>query len=157
MIVVAGIDPGLAGGAAVLGDGFIESCLLPTVEGVRGREIDTATLARWLTDRDVTDCAVEMAQPMPTQGIVTAFNYGMSYGAILGTLRAARIEHHPVHPIKWKRHHNLLKTDKLGSLERARKLWPSCGDQFARMKDQHRAEAAMMAVWLKGVMNDGTQ
>lgn len=161
IVVIAGIDPGLTGGAAVIqnrertissksrprANNYVETTMLPTAEGVRGREIDTFTLARWLGDRDVTDCAVEMAQAMPQEASSRAFKYGMGYGAILGLLRSMGINHHPVHPLIWKRHHNLLKQEKVLALDRAIELWPSCADQFKLKKYIHRAEAALMAAW----------
>lgn len=155
-MVIGAIDPGLDGAAAVISQfdrGVVESCLLPLCTGVRGREIDTRALARWLEERDVTDCVVEMAQVMPGEASSRAFKYGMGYGSILGLLRSMDIKHFPVHPLKWKRHHGLIKRDKISSRERAIEFWPMCMDQFALVKDTHRAEAALMAAWFIGRVN----
>lgn len=151
MIVVAGIDPGLDGGVAVLepmvSSGLgVESSLLPTYEGHNGRLIDTAALARWLTDRDVTDCAVEQVFPMGAQ---RALGYFMAYGAIIGLLRGMGINHHPVMPAKWQKHFGIYRGDKYAAIDIAIDLWPNT-DQFARKKDVHRAEAALIAAYHRG-------
>lgn len=51
-----------------------------------------------------------------------------------------------VSPAKWKRDLR-LSADKGASRRRAIELWPSWAELFARVKDDGRAEAALIAHW----------
>ena len=154
MRIIVGIDPGLDGGVAVLNElNTLDTAYLPTIATELGREIDCAQLTRWISDRDATEAIIERAQPMPDQGIVGAFHYGMSFGAVVGVLRSLLLPVTFVHPLKWKNHYGLANKKGRPKVSQdmprltAIAMW---GDddgnhQFPLKKDIHRAEAALIA------------
>lgn len=167
MRIVAGIDPGLNGGVAVVNEqGLLETAILPTMGEGTDRVLDCAQLASWIADRDVTEVIIERAQAMRgkddgrKQGTASSFRYGVSYGQILGMLQAMLLPYQTVHPLTWKRRYGLLNNKRLGiivdkdaSRRRAIELFPACADQFKRKTvDGHRAEAALLARY---AMNGG--
>jgi crossover junction endodeoxyribonuclease RuvC len=159
MIIVAGIDPGLDGGVAVLNEtgDTLETAALPTMGDDTGRVIDCAQLARWLRDRDVTEVIIERAQAMrkpggKPQGVGSVFRYGVGYGQLLGLLQGMLLPYTTVSPLVWKRHYSLLNNKRAGifiakddSRRKAIELFPQHADQFKLKKDIHRAEAALLA------------
>jgi crossover junction endodeoxyribonuclease RuvC len=144
---VLGVDPGLKGAFAFLslGGDLIEVEDMPYV----GKEVNAHLIARLILGYGpVRHAIVERAQPMPKQGISGTFNYGTGYGKILGVLAALDIP--IIHmPSGWKTKMHLGK-DKNMSRQRASERWPYAADYFKRVKDDGRAEAALMAAhWLE--------
>ena len=139
---VLGIDPGLEGALAFLdfeGD-LVELEDMP----VMGKDVNAHMLGRLIQGYGpIHTAVVERAQSMPKQGISGAFNYGVGYGKILGVLAVLEV---PIvdMPSSWKRKAH-LSTDKNLSRKRATQRWPTWADWFRRVKDDGRAEAALMA------------
>ncbi len=80
------------------------------------------------------------------------WTFAEGYGVILGALGAWDIPVHLVHASTWKKAAGLTKRKgettaqtKTRSRQRAIELWPSCSHLFARVKDDGRAEAALIA------------
>ncbi len=142
--VTVGIDPGATGAIACLAhDGallWVED--MPYADG----HVLAPILARIVlrSHEAHRHAIVERAQAMPGQGIASTFRYGAGYGAILGVLGALDIPLVTVHPGVWKRGAGLHR-DKGASRRRAVELWPDHADLFARVKDDGRAEAALIA------------
>ena len=67
-------------------------------------------------------------------------------GAIKGVLATLEIPFTPVSPSKWKKHFNLGK-DKNESRAAATRLFPTLAFEFARKRDDGRAEAILIATW----------
>lgn len=146
MNIVVGIDPGLDGGVAALNeDGLVESCFLPTMGGAKGRMIDGAQLARWISERDVTEAAVEEVHAMVGWHPGSAWRFAMAYGQILGVLQTCLVPVTLIKPQAWKKHYGLIGKDKDDSRRRAIELYPAHAEQFARKMDLHRAEATLIA------------
>lgn len=145
---IAGIDPGLVGAIAVMDSDdkrLVDSCSMPIIE----REVDTGTLLDILTDWHVTHVFMEKAQAMPRQGVVSMFNYGLSYGMIRGALSAAKIPYTLVHPATWKRVMcKDMKRTKESSLVRVKQLYPEL-----RLKSYEHdiADAILIAVYGLGL------
>jgi hypothetical protein len=68
----------------------------------------------------------------------------------IATMADCRVEY--VTPAKWKRDMKLGK-DKGEARDMAMRRWPNHRDKFKRVKDDGRAEAALIALW--GRMNHG--
>ncbi len=83
---------------------------------------------------------------MPKQGVASTFAFGKAYGVILGV--TATIGYRTVHvrPNIWKKTMG-LNADKGRSRRMACDRWPLTADVFARVRDDGRAEAALLAAW----------
>jgi hypothetical protein len=136
---ILGIDPGKTGAIARLVDGYLTAVVdMPdTIAGIVAALDDLAPIDR---------AVVERAQAMPSQGIAGTFRYGVHYGSILGVLAARRIPVDTVPPATWKRALG-LGSDKTAARRRAGELWPAMAGEFRRVKDDGRAEAALIAHW----------
>ncbi|MBP0492199.1 hypothetical protein [Roseomonas indoligenes] len=129
---------------------------LPTVkikvgEGKRTRLVPSV-LAAFLRERSVVHAFLEDVGPMPNDGAVQSFNLGRSFGQIEGALAAAGLAYTMVRPQVWKRDLSLGR-DKSASRARACQLWPGAAASFARVKDDGRAEAALIALHGSGRMH----
>jgi crossover junction endodeoxyribonuclease RuvC len=145
---VIAIDPGLTGAVAVLDKqgGIIDCFDLPTIdEGTRCR-VDAVNLADLIRAHGPYALAiVEQVASRPGQGVSSTFKFGQSYGTILGVVGALAIPVRHVTPAKWKK---ALGLSGDGEASRARPIetWPTHADLFARKKDHHRAEAALIGL-----------
>lgn len=89
---------------------------------------------------------LEDVHAMPKQGVTSSFGFGRTKGVIEGVFAANGRPITYVSPAKWKRALGLTK-DKGASRRRAIELWPDKAALFARVKDDGRAEAALIAYW----------
>jgi crossover junction endodeoxyribonuclease RuvC len=80
------------------------------------------------------------------QGVTSSFRFGMGYGSILGVLSALNVQIVDVAPGLWKKHFR-LDSDKEKARALAIKRFPNA--QLNRKKDAGRAEALLMALWLR--------
>jgi crossover junction endodeoxyribonuclease RuvC len=146
-MIVAGIDPGFEGGLAVLNEHRnLETCLMPTVGEGTKRRVNASAVATFLTERDVEHVVIERVGAMPKNGAASMFRFGMGYGQLMGVVAALNYPHEFVTPRKWKGAFGLSK-DKEQSRSRILELYPEHAEQFARKKDEGRAEAALIALW----------
>ena len=78
-----------------------------------------------------------------------AFSFGRSRGIIEGTLGALAVPVQMVAPASWKRRVG-IPPGRVGTKDAARseaiRRWPARADLFARVMDDGRAEAALIAV-----------
>ena len=145
---VIGIDPGLTGAVAVIGDGAVLVESLPTLEIVKGkRQLDRNGLVQLVVNVGPIDMVfVEDVHAMPKQGVSSSFNFGRDFGAILGVLAALGRPITLVQPAVWKRMLGCpVGAGKDWSRSRAAQLYPSCADRVARVKDDGRADAILLA------------
>lgn len=143
--LTVGIDPGMTGALAILNSDnqLIAIHDLPFI----GKRLNAALLQTLLLEHNGQRHAwVEESQSFPGQGVSSAFNYGTGYGTILGVLAATQIPYRTVRPAIWKKAMQLGR-DKTDSRRRATELWPAHADQFQRVKDDGRAEAALIALY----------
>jgi crossover junction endodeoxyribonuclease RuvC len=149
---VLGIDPGLHGALALLDLGtrkIYEIFDTPVTEG----QVDGVRLAA-IVDMCKTFGAiygaVELVGSFPRQQ--GAFNFGVSAGRVHGVLDALGVSYAVLPPAVWKpacglrRGLNETQAQNKGrARELAKKLWPESADLFARVKDDGRAEACLIA------------
>ena len=151
--LILGIDPGLSGALAFLtpSTGALTVLDVPTFtlgrNGKAKREVDAVELARLVDAAVHIDHAfVEQVGAMPGQGVSSVFAFGKVYGLLLGILAANSIPHTLVTPQKWKRALS-VPAEKDGARARASQLMPAHAGQWTRIKDDGRAEAALIAYY----------
>jgi len=149
-MVILGIDPGFTGALAAYdpGHGSLRILDMPVTKDPKGRTVlDMHTMFQILTPPGGRVMAVvEFVAARPGQGAPATFRFGQGYGAIQMALAAHSIPTQYVTPAKWKKHFGLSK-DKGVSRGLAQQRFPQIADQFNRVKDDGRAEAALIALY----------
>ena len=74
------------------------------------------------------------------------FNFGKSYGMVLGVIAALDYPLHYVTPQQWQRDLK-VEAGKDGNRARAMQLMPAYAQEFKRRRDDGRADAALIAYW----------
>ena len=147
-MIYIGIDPGKKGGYAVIDD--------------RGARVYPWDNTYFVSDMNAVEsrgesivAAVEKVGAMPHQGVVSMFNFGTSYGFILGVLTAFGIGYQLVPPSVWKREFGLLHTDKQSSVDVAKRLFPSVNlmpTDRCRKESDGMAESLLIAEYARRKM-----
>lgn len=154
--MIIGIDPGFTGGLAIVDDEqLLEVFEMPLHIGKRKRVCGTELsmmLADWRRLYECNHAVVEFVAARPNQGVTSVFNFGMSYGVILGVLDTLGFSVSYAAPQKWKKDLS-LDSSKDSSRALACELWPDLSSLFSLKKDDGKAEAALMAYW-KAVYGD---
>lgn len=152
MSFIIGIDPGASGAVAIMAsDGtLIEVWDMPVVQVMAGKtaknRVSPEMLAAELRNWDDAVAYVEQVSAMPGQGVSSMFAFGESLGIIRGVLAGLSIPCHLVPPARWKRALG-VNAGKDGCRAKAAQLWPAQAGEFRRVKDDGRAEAALIAHW----------
>ena len=143
-MIVGGIDPGLGGGLAVVNDfGDCETILMPVIDGV----VDGAAALRWLTDHDVEFVVIEDVLTLGKWGAKAGLTFGMAIGGVRTVGQIICCTPRLVRPQEWKKAWGLLKQEKIASRMLAMSVFPKAQQQFQRVKDDGRAEAALIAAY----------
>ena len=157
---IIGIDIGSQGAIALLtpaGD-LLEVVDMPILrDGPKGRpNVSAALLADIVVNMKAATAYVEFVAARPGEGAVGAFAFGRSRGVIEGVCGAAGVPLSFLTPAHWKRLVGIAP-GKEGAKDAARseaiRRWPGHAATFARVKDDGRAEAALIAV--AGLMRKG--
>jgi hypothetical protein len=155
MMFYLGIDPGISGALAVLDKdaGIVDIFDMPTLEFVSGKSkkqrVNPQGIVSELAlfkDREIQGI-VEQVNAMPGQGVTSMFSFGRSLGVLEGALAGLYIPYVHVTPAVWKKKMQ-VNSSKDGARELAMRTWPSKADLFKRKKDDGRAEAALLALYL---------
>jgi crossover junction endodeoxyribonuclease RuvC len=147
-----GIDPGLSGAIAIISPENLKIFDMPTMtverNGKAKRQVSAAELAEMLYLYSGRDCHVycERVSAMAGQGVTSVFSFGRSFGMIEGILAAFKMPVTFVPPATWVKAVGRGQ-GKDASRARAMELFPSDQDQFKRVKDDGRADAALIAYW----------
>lgn len=155
MAVIIGVDPGASGAIAAL-DADTGALLwvedMPAHEGI----VSAPLSADLIVGQAIAVAWVENVHSMPKQGVSSSFKFGRAFGVIVGVLGGARVPVEYVTPAVWKKQARLSK-DKSASRRLAVELWPAHSDLFKRVKDDGRAEAALIARygWLRTAAGGG--
>lgn len=142
--------------AWVTGDGHLVAVEdLPIIE-VRGKNrVSSAGLAVMMAMRPVSIVVIEGVGAMPRrgkdgteikQGAASSFAFGYGAGIIEGVAAGSALPLEIVWAATWKRKAGVPK-DKGASRQMASRIWPGVASRFARVKDDGRAEAALLARW----------
>jgi crossover junction endodeoxyribonuclease RuvC len=147
-----GIDPGLSGAIAVLTDDTLQIHDMPVMtvdrNGKAKRQVSANELAELLNLYAGRDCHVyvERVSAMAGQGVTSVFSFGRSFGMIEGILAALKMPVTFVAPATWTRAIG-RSPGKDASRARAMELFPNYEYFFKRVKDDGRADAALIAHW----------
>jgi crossover junction endodeoxyribonuclease RuvC len=152
-----GVDPGKTGALALLDpDGHLVDVIdMPAATGAALGALLRHELEAHAPHR-IAVAYVEQVGSRPGQGHMNVWTFAEGYGAILGALGALGVPVHLVTTPTWRRTNRITipastpkaqksKVGKTLSRQRAVELWPTEAGRFARVKDDGRAEAALIA------------
>ena len=151
---VLGVDPGLDGAIALLGDGFLAVRDMPTAGELKRRVVVAAEVAGIIRAWTPDVAVIEKVHAMPKQGVTSSFRFGQALGTIEGVLGALLIPVEYVTPQAWKKHFRLT-ANKDDARLRAIQKWPRLADELRRKKDADKAEALFIARY-KQEQQDGS-
>ena len=151
-MIIIGVDPGVSGGISILENKkVIEVFDMPTmIDGkknkrqVNGSQVTNIIKENVDTNKETT-VVVEHVNAMPGQGVTSMFNFGQSFGVIKGVCAALSLPIYFVRPTKWKKHFNLIKTNKEAGRTKAIELYPEISGKLSRKKDSNKADAILIA------------
>jgi crossover junction endodeoxyribonuclease RuvC len=148
MGLTVGIDPGLTGAVALLrGAELVEVVDMPVVrpKGSKPR-VDAGELTRVLATWAPVEAVVERVGPAPGAGVSSMFRFGYGAGVIEGVLAGLGVKVVLVAPVVWKPAMR-LGSDKDRARAEAQRLFPGHAGQFVRVRDDGRAEAALLGLY----------
>jgi hypothetical protein len=148
-MIVLGVDPGVSGAVAVLDSELglvVEDMPTVTIGRARRRMLSESWLADIIKSYLPDSAWIERVHAMPKQGVVSSFNFGLSYGLARGVLAGLQVPITLVTPQEWKRHFHLGSSKDEARLIAAR-MFPQNAYRFARKGDHGRAEAALLALF----------
>lgn len=149
---ILGVDPGASGALVVLDtqENRLEVFDMPTVEIKRGqrmvRHVSAQMVADLIRGASIDTAVIEKVGAMPGQGVSSMFAFGRASGLLEGCLAGLSIPTTLVTPQEWQKHMRVIG-GKGGSRARAAELWPSQATLFARVKDDGRSDAALIAAY----------
>ena len=153
-MIIIGIDPGISGAISALENKkILEVYDTPTmIEGKKNkRQINSAQVTNIIKERLNNEkeviVVVEQVNAMPGQGVTSMFNFGQSFGVIKGICAALSLPIYFVRPSKWKKHFNLIKTNKDASRTKVIEAYPEISSKLHRKKDSNRADAILIALY----------
>lgn len=148
--VIFGIDPGFSGGIAEFWPRertlYIHD--MPVAPGQKGRQELAMRPLFDLLDSGESHATVwlEKVGARPGQGVTSMFRFGQQLGALEMAVAGNGHELRWVTPGSWKKHFGLT-ADKGAARKLAMDRFPDAAKMFARVKDDGRAEAALIALY----------
>ena len=148
MTAILGVDCGLSGAWALLDDTgrLVDLDDMPASDGTISAHFLTNAIAMRCPRTGYRVAVVEIAGAMPGQGVSTTWKFARATGVVEGVLAGLGWPVHTVTPATWKRGLGLGK-DKAASRAMAARLWPDMAEKFKRVRDDGRAEAALIGLW----------
>ncbi len=151
-MIIIGIDPGVSGAICILTNGKItEIYEMPTmIDGkknkkqVNGAEITNIINKELVNEKDI-NVVIEHVSAMPGQGVTSMFNFGQSFGVLKGICAALKLSVHFIRPVKWKKHFNLINTEKDASRTKVIEVFPYISSKISKKKDANKADAILIA------------
>ncbi len=157
MSLTIGIDPGKTGAIAFLNaDGTLLDVVdMPSATGAALGACLRDLIADW-APHTIAAAWIEQVNTRPGQSATAMWTFATNYGAILGALGALGIPCHHVTTPTWRKTSGITipasvdakakkKVGKQMSRQRAMELYVDHTSLFARVKDDGRAEAALIA------------
>lgn len=149
--LVIGVDPGKSGAIAILDrqGRLYDVHDMPVVGPIISPVLLGELVHNWIDPFSLPPygtAVIEDVHAMPKQGVSSVFSFGRSLGVAEGVMAGEGLAIAYVSPARWKRGMG-LSADKGVSRRRAIEQWPHMGKAFARVKDDGRAEAALIALW----------
>lgn len=148
--MIIGIDPGAKGALAFLAsrDAAIMAIRdMPTHEIKVGKtmrnRLDIHGLVEIVRDQTPEMVIIEKVGAFTGQSPSAAFTFGYEAGEVFAAMVALGFPVCLITPQAWKKKAGLPK-DKDSARRKAMETWPGCADLFKRVKDDGRAEAALI-------------
>ena len=155
-MLIIGIDPGISGAICFFEDGEVKDIIdMPVMADgkknkrqINGPQTYNEIYLRTknFSNKDIF-VVVEQVSAMPGQGVTSMFNFGQSFGVIKGICAALSVPIYFVRPSKWKKHFNLIKTNKDASRTKVIEVYPDIASKLHRKKDSNRADAILIALY----------
>ena len=155
-MLIIGIDPGISGAMCFFQNGEITDVIdMPSMaDGKKNkRQINSQQVFNEISERIINIpkkeiiVVIEQVSAMPGQGVTSMFNFGQSFGVIKGICAALNLPIYFVRPTKWKKHFNLIKTNKDASRTKVIEVYPELSSKLHRKKDSNRADAILIALY----------
>lgn len=150
-----GIDPGINGAIAQLGNDFVKIHKMPRLPD---GELDFQALFDiflMAKNDGVRKCVLEKVNAMPKQGVASSFTFGTRFGATYALAVAAGLPVELVAPVKWQNvmHAGFEGKPKARSVAAAQKLFPHIdlkATKRSRKPDDNICDALLMAGYAQG-------
>ena len=97
---------------------------------------------------------VEQVSAMPGQGVTSMFNFGQSFGVIKGICAAMQLPIFFVRPAKWKKHFELINSQKDASRTKAIEMFPKISSILSKKKDSNKADAILIASFYENIIKN---
>ena len=162
MLIIA-IDPGINGAICFFENGEVKDVLeMPTMaEGKKNkRQVNGHQMYNELSYRikkyniQNINVVVEQVSAMPGQGVTSMFNFGQSFGVIKGICAAMQLPIFFVRPTKWKKHFELINTQKDASRTKAIEMFPKVSSILSKKKDSNKADAILIASFYENIIKN---
>ena len=150
-MLIYGIDCGFTGAITLYWPktGDIEVYDMPVMKNAKGKTI--------LNHHGILDILepegngnrvafLEATAARPNQGVSSMYRFGSQAGALEMALAATKTPMHLVTPATWKRHFGLTASKGVAR-SLAMNRFPAEASRFARVKDDGRAEATLIALY----------
>ncbi len=162
MLIIA-IDPGINGAICFFENGEVKDVFeMPTMaEGKKNkRQVNGHQMYNELSYRikeyniQNINVVVEQVSAMPGQGVTSMFNFGQSFGIIKGICAAMQLPIFFVRPAKWKKHFELINTQKDASRTKAIEMFPKISSILSKKKDSNKADAILIASFYENIIKN---
>ena len=162
MLIIA-IDPGINGSICFFENGQVKDVLeMPTMaDGKKNkRQINGHQMYNELYSRikgydtQNINVIVEQVSAMPGQGVTSMFNFGQSFGVIKGICAAMQLPIFFVRPAKWKKHFELINSQKDASRTKAIEMFPKISSILSKKKDSNKADAILIASFYENIIKN---
>ena len=144
-MLIIGIDPGISGAICFFENGeIIDVINMPTmaVGNKNKKQINGSQIFNEITSRiqdykpEDINVVVEQVSAMPGQGVTSMFNFGQSFGVIKGICAAMQLPIYFVRPSKWKKHFDLINSQKDSSRVKVIQMFPKFSSKLSLKKTQ---------------------
>ena len=162
MLIIA-IDPGINGAICFFENGEVKDVLeMPTMaEGKKNkRQVNGHQMYNEISSRikghdaQNINVIVEQVSAMPGQGVTSMFNFGQSFGVIKGICAAMQLPIFFVRPAKWKKHFELINSQKDSSRTKAIEMFPTISSILSKKKDSNKADAILIASFYENIIKN---
>ena len=162
-MLIIGIDPGISGSICFFDNGRIIKVIeMPTMtDGKKNKkQVNGAQIYHEILDgiknydkKDIK-IVIEQVSAMPGQGVTSMFNFGQSFGVIKGICSAMELPIFYVRPAKWKKHFNLINSEKDASRTKVIEMFPRISNKLSRKKDNNKADAILIAKYFENTIEN---
>ena len=153
-MLIIGIDPGISGAICFFENGEIKDVIdMPVMaDGKKNKkQINGSQIFNEISTRiknykaENINVVIEQVSAMPGQGVTSMFNFGQSFGVLKGICAAMQLPIFLVRPAKWKKHFELINSQKDSSRTKAIQMFPKISSHLSRKKDANKADAILIA------------